>query len=128
MGGIRVFFPKKRAKTFFEKKRDNDISSTKKGSKVFLNRYRYAFSIIFGSKVWILQTFKRVTSLLQVTVTDGSHAVVQGIARVDDEWKTVCKKGKIENADYTRYCIHQQKKPAFLAESDYRKGGQPAGY
>lgn len=63
-----------------------------------------------------------------VTVTDGSHAVVQGIARVDNEWKTVCKKGNIENADYTRYCVHQQTKPAFLAESDYRKGGQPAGF
>jgi len=63
-----------------------------------------------------------------VTVTDGSHAVVQGIARVDDQWKTVCKKGNIENADYSRYCEHKQTNPAFLAESDYRKGGQPAGF
>lgn len=63
-----------------------------------------------------------------VTVTDGSHAVVQGIARVENEWKTVCKKGNIESADYDNFCLHKQTKPAYLAESDYRKGGQPAGF
>jgi len=63
-----------------------------------------------------------------VSVTDGSHAVVQGIARVEDEWKTVCKKGEIESAEYSKYCIHPQRRTAYMAESDYRKGGQPAGY
>lgn len=63
-----------------------------------------------------------------VSVTDGSHAVVQGIARVEDEWKTVCKKGEIESAEYSKYCLHPQRRTAYMAESDYRKGGQPAGF
>lgn len=64
-----------------------------------------------------------------ITITDDSHAVVQAIARVDQQWQTVCKKGKIENTDYTNFCLKMKsERVGFFAESDYRKGGEPDGF
>lgn len=55
--------------------------------------------------------------------------MVQAIARVDDQWQTVCRKGRIENPDYNNFCVAIKKNQVgFFAESDYRKGGLPAGY
>jgi len=64
-----------------------------------------------------------------ISVSDESHAVVQAIARVDNQWQSVCKKGKIQNSDFTNYCVQIQKdQVGYFAESDYRKGGEPDGF
>ena len=62
-------------------------------------------------------------------MTDESHAVVQAIARVDSQWKSICKKGNIENTLLGKICLQDKKdQEALFAESDFRKGGTPAGY
>ncbi|XP_065664293.1 glutathione hydrolase 1 proenzyme [Hydra vulgaris] len=64
-----------------------------------------------------------------VRVTDESHAVVQAIARVDSQWKSICKKGNIENTLLGKICLqNNQDQEALFAESDFRKGGTPAGF
>jgi len=69
----------------------------------------------------------------KVNVSDGSHAVVQAIARINTGWQKVCKKGKIHRTDWNHYCKGANKKTrvqkiGLFAESDYRKGGQPSGF
>ena len=69
------------------------------------------------------------TFTLQITVTDGSHAVVQAITRVSKQWKRVCEKNKIAANDYRKFCRHiVNNQVGYFAESDYRKGGEPAGF
>eukprot|EP00111_Clytia_hemisphaerica_P007417 TCONS_00021559-protein len=64
-----------------------------------------------------------------MTVTDGSHAVVQAITRVSKQWKRICQKSKIAGSAFKTFCRNYLKNQVgFFAESDYRKGGEPDGF
>lgn len=57
----------------------------------------------------------------KVNVSDISHGVVQGIVRNPHKYKLIDNRGKRKGYVYGLV-------PQIYAESDYRKGGQPAGY
>ncbi|PFX13221.1 Gamma-glutamyltranspeptidase 1 [Stylophora pistillata] len=57
----------------------------------------------------------------KVNVSDISHGVVQGIVRNPHKYKLIDNRGKRKGYVYGLI-------PQIYAESDYRKGGQPAGY
>lgn len=57
----------------------------------------------------------------KVEVSDESHGVVQGIVKNPHRFKIVDNHGKRKGYVYSLI-------PKIYAESDYRKGGQPAGY
>ena len=54
-------------------------------------------------------------------MSDISHGVVQGIVRNPHKYKLIDSRGKRKGYVYGLV-------PQIYAESDYRKGGQPAGY
>ena len=57
------------------------------------------------------------TLYVQVVKDDVNHAVVQAIARVSGDW---------QDCSYRKEDI--SKCSELYAESDFRKGGEPAGY
>ena len=57
----------------------------------------------------------------QVNVSDVSHGVVQGIVKNPHKFKMVDNHGRRKGYVYSLV-------PQIYAESDYRKGGLPAGY
>ncbi|KAJ7387646.1 hypothetical protein OS493_000982 [Desmophyllum pertusum] len=61
------------------------------------------------------------TSVAQVNVSDISHGVVQGIVKNPRKFKKLDTHGKRKG-----YVCSLM--PQIYAESDYRKGGLPAGY
>ncbi|KAJ7387643.1 hypothetical protein OS493_000979 [Desmophyllum pertusum] len=61
------------------------------------------------------------TSVAQVNASDISHGVVQGIVKNPHKFKKLDTHGKRKGYVYSLM-------PQIYAESDYRKGGLPAGY
>jgi len=57
----------------------------------------------------------------QVNVSDVGHGIVQGIVKNPSKFKMVDSHGKRKGYVYSLV-------PQIYAESDYRKGGLPAGY